>query len=483
MMNTPEFPTVRRPFVLMVFAVLFFYLAVAMAQGQSLAPPDQPGVNYSFIRSHLSLFEQRTGQRISLCEWLRPDQSEVDEEIRTEAAGEAGDALADAASSADTANHPPVISKTPPLIRYYPAGAEYDEYFVVLDSDVVYKEDSITVQMNAPAGFTVDVSRINAWLYLVHVHAAKLPERHTRLRVTLLAKDLAGVQDLYNYEIYVSDPLLFGLELKIMDSDSPRQGRQSIQYLTFGMGTEETATTGFDAGSIGRFDTFYCEYELPPSAPARQFDARWEIPSTTGTLWNIYPELGYGEDTLPPWYFTVNARYDGYSEQLPVTITWSASAAAKAPRPLYLADRAGSLFRVDMRDGSGTAERGIKVTRNGDLITVTISLEGLNHFMIRQEYSSSVADDDEGERGEKITCVPNPTSGATEIRSTLPGALRAEIVDGRGVRVRTLRREAGAESFLWDGRDERGSECPSGIYHCHVVSASPTSTTSIVIVR
>jgi hypothetical protein len=73
--------------------------------------------------------------------------------------------------------------------------------------------------------------------------------------------------------------------------------------------------------------------------------------------------------------------------------------------------------------------------------------------------------------------APNPThaGGALAFTLTRPGALRAEILDLTGRRIRTLleRRSVGAgdHTVRFDGRDERGIRLEPGVYFFHVRAA------------
>jgi hypothetical protein len=66
--------------------------------------------------------------------------------------------------------------------------------------------------------------------------------------------------------------------------------------------------------------------------------------------------------------------------------------------------------------------------------------------------------------------APNPFREATEFFFTLadPGAVRLEIFDPRGRRVRVLaggaRRAGGPGMLGWDGRDDQGLRLPAGVY-------------------
>jgi len=64
---------------------------------------------------------------------------------------------------------------------------------------------------------------------------------------------------------------------------------------------------------------------------------------------------------------------------------------------------------------------------------------------------------------------PNPFTGSTEIRFSLPATSdhRLTVYDVAGRRVRTLsagRREAGSHTVRWDGRSDEGTPLPSGVY-------------------
>lgn len=64
---------------------------------------------------------------------------------------------------------------------------------------------------------------------------------------------------------------------------------------------------------------------------------------------------------------------------------------------------------------------------------------------------------------------PNPFNPSTTILYELPRASQVEIAvfDLLGKRIRTLvqeRQQAGQHRLLWDGRDERGADVPSGVY-------------------
>jgi hypothetical protein len=83
---------------------------------------------------------------------------------------------------------------------------------------------------------------------------------------------------------------------------------------------------------------------------------------------------------------------------------------------------------------------------------------------------------------------PNPFNPSTTIRFRLPEAtsLRLTVHDAMGRTVRTLWRataEAGSHSVVWDGRDERGSTCPSGVYVCRLATRSISISKTMIMVK
>jgi hypothetical protein len=88
----------------------------------------------------------------------------------------------------------------------------------------------------------------------------------------------------------------------------------------------------------------------------------------------------------------------------------------------------------------------------------------------------------------RVENFPNPFSGRTTV--TFGGIRRgtAEVsvfdVAGRQVLGRSFAGHRGGDlEFVWDGRDERGQELPSGVYFCRVRAGDRTLTRKITLVR
>src|SRR5262249_37660902 len=81
--------------------------------------------------------------------------------------------------------------------------------------------------------------------------------------------------------------------------------------------------------------------------------------------------------------------------------------------------------------------------------------------------------------------VPNPTAGRANVRFEMPltGAVRVEVFDAMGKRVRTLADEQfapGLHSVAWDGLDARGNRSRPGAYFIRMTSGGRSSTHLVV---
>jgi hypothetical protein len=84
---------------------------------------------------------------------------------------------------------------------------------------------------------------------------------------------------------------------------------------------------------------------------------------------------------------------------------------------------------------------------------------------------------------------PNPFNPATEVAYSVRegGPVTIEVFNVAGRVVRTLLRaelEAGAEgSVIWDGLDDRGERCASGVYFCRMVTPDFAETRKLVMLK
>ncbi len=87
-----------------------------------------------------------------------------------------------------------------------------------------------------------------------------------------------------------------------------------------------------------------------------------------------------------------------------------------------------------------------------------------------------------------LRAVPNPFNPRTTLRFDLAtaGPTRLEIYDGRGRRVRRLLQDdlaAGSHVLPWDGTDDRGEACASGVYLARLVHGDRRETSRLALVR
>jgi flagellar hook capping protein FlgD len=81
--------------------------------------------------------------------------------------------------------------------------------------------------------------------------------------------------------------------------------------------------------------------------------------------------------------------------------------------------------------------------------------------------------------------APDPAAGPVQLAFTLPraGAVRLDVLDAAGRRVRTLLdevRPAGAHRLMWDGRDAAGRRAPPGVYLVRLAAESDQRVRRIV---
>jgi hypothetical protein len=86
------------------------------------------------------------------------------------------------------------------------------------------------------------------------------------------------------------------------------------------------------------------------------------------------------------------------------------------------------------------------------------------------------------------TPVPNPSSRGSSVafRITGPEYVRMGVVDVNGRKVRTLKEGimlAGQYTQLWDGKNDRGTDVPSGVYFINLRTSKGLKTQRLAILR
>ena len=89
--------------------------------------------------------------------------------------------------------------------------------------------------------------------------------------------------------------------------------------------------------------------------------------------------------------------------------------------------------------------------------------------------------------GVTLSSAPNPFSGSTELRFTLPATDPYEItvVDAGGRRVTGFSGigRTGANAVRWNGRDERGLAARPGVYYYRLVSGGRSTTGKVMLLK
>jgi hypothetical protein len=93
--------------------------------------------------------------------------------------------------------------------------------------------------------------------------------------------------------------------------------------------------------------------------------------------------------------------------------------------------------------------------------------------------------------GRMVSVGPNPArigelariALATQDTGAAPAGARASVFDLLGRRVRALSRGDASGAFVWDGRDDRGTAAPPGVYFVRVEDGSGRSRSTARMVR
>ncbi len=404
-------------------------------------------------------------------------------------------------------NHPPRLAQLP-AVRCVELGKPYVDSILVIDRDLLRREppdalEQLTIEVVEPAGFQVSPATISGpqssdtvkvLISTAALNATPGPDGKVTVRVRVV--DRQGAQHEISYKLNVSDPTDFIVPMRI----SNRFG--AFQVLEWG--TAPLATTGDDPnrGGVGKLDSNYCEYELPPIPPNDVFDARWSIASTNGTVRNIFPRAVAGVEgqSIYKGRFQAGSVTGNASDAYPVRITWSAqdvpdrNDAARNPAgsTWYIRDGAsnGNIFSFNMRTGEGRSVPTVTLERNGDSLSVVIYTDAVTNFVIVYDFISDVPEPVAAAAGpvQLLGNTPNPFEQTTQIRFRLtePATIRLEVYDALGTQVATLLEgfyPANEYIVPWNGRSANGVEVPSGVYYYRITAGDVVLVQPMVLVR
>ena len=416
----------------------------------------------------------------------------------------------------DATQHDPDLRGLPP-IRCVIAGEAYKDSLCVSDRDLgrLAAPDVVTltaqgiVEGQPPLALTVVPGTLNGpqdpdSCHPISIESTGIPTEYAgrKMLVEVVARDQVGNTDTLRYEVAVSEEVDFAMSVTVRNTNVT--DGDATQEMFFGLA--RNATTGEQATALGRLDSIYCEYELPPLPPTDVFDARWTIPTRNGILRNFFPtDLPAGEERAA-WKAKFQPGFlEGGSPNFPIVICWSISAAQAADEPLYIADlRSGAgrgenvAFRVNMKDPTGHhvfTTSGVQLTFRGtDTACVEIIAPGIaDGFKIFYDIdtTSSVDDPVAGDRAAGFSLaanVPNPVTNSTEIGFYAPkrSDVRLDIFDANGKLVTTLLNETvptGRHSVVWNGTNDKGQKVASGSYTYRLTSGPTVLSSTMILTR
>lgn len=400
-------------------------------------------------------------------------------------------------------NHPPHITSAP-NVRCIENGQNFTDTLWVHDIDL-RRDETVSGRVISPSGLTLNPSTIDGWkskdstqVYLSGTPFNITPYT-TSVDVKIEVTDRAGLKDTIVYKINVSEKTEWTAHIVIANN----QG--GFETLSFGNG--KTATTGDNPnlGGIGKLDSNYCEYELPPIPPFDVFDARWIIPSKNGMLRNFFPSCNNGDKKIEIYkgHFQPGGVNGNTSNYIPITFKWkkseipAANDAQKNPcgASYFLQDGlGGSLFSINMNTGGykviGGSQGNFTVTENGDEITLTIKTDAVSTFNILWDQSTDVTEHPTGDVVENslLPVTPNPFDNETNINFELVNTSKVmlEVYDNLGNKVATLANgvyPVGRHNIVWDGHSLNNDYVPSGTYTIKLTTGTNSTVQRVVFVR
>ncbi len=400
-------------------------------------------------------------------------------------------------------NHGPELLQAPP-VECVDFDGTFEETFTVRDVDLERAipnsaAERITLSVDEPAGWTVTPQVVSGPItggesdFTVSGTPPAAEDRNSDGSVTvrIRAVDDDGEVALLVFRIAVSDATNFISEIRITNSLGAEE------FLQWGTAADATTGKDEDAGGIGKLDSNYCEYEIPPvPVPPTVFDARWDIPLREGTLRNIVPRSSNKPLTS---VFQSGGTDNGLN--YPIEICWDRTvfedpeATAGDGMDWFIrdGDTKGNRFLINMREPVpyNRLENDVILTVEGDSVCLRILTSNVSGFEIVKEETAVVSVwEDPNQEGESILAqnTPNPFNGNTSVafRVAEAGPVMLEVFDAIGNKVATLANgfyTPGQYSVAWDGRNEAGREVSNGVYVYRMTVGTQSVTRQMILVR
>lgn len=405
-------------------------------------------------------------------------------------------------------NHDPDIAYAP-MTDCIDPNASWEATIKIKDIDLLRKNpvERLTITIVDAVGkpmneFTASPAVINGGLTVDEssfVLKKVLPINATgSITVYVIVEDNNKRRDTLALKLNISAATQFTSVVRVTNN------KGAFQDLIWGTSDYQDVTTGdgIDQAPIGTLDVSVCEYELPPVPYKDVFDARWNVPSTYGTLRNIFP-------TAKPGVINIDYRYkaqfqpggveSGGSPMFPIYITWNKTtipAITDAQRnpagsSWYIKDYTsnGNLFRFNMRSPIDYNFGGINLSIVGDSVTLRLDNPQIDGFIIQYDWATDVTEVAPSATATRIANVsPNPVSSNSVITFELLTGSNAklQVVDNLGNVVVVITEQefnAGTYKVEWNGTDNSGNALSSGQYTIRLVTDAMISTYPVVIVR
>ncbi len=164
----------------------------------------------------------------------------------------------------------------------------------------------------------------------------------------------------------------------------------------------------------------------------------------------------------------------------------------EGPEPIFTVDSPGSIFDADIESVVHVAGRSFAygyATAGGKHVHANQMGSGGDLFAIYIDTVTGIDDSTpQAAAGPSFDAFPNPFNPKVTLRCNLPvaGEVGLTIHSPSGRRVRDLfsgRQETVNSAYVWDGRDDRGVEMPSGVYLANLRSAQGDAVTRLVLLR
>ncbi len=413
----------------------------------------------------------------------------------------------------DSTNHNPSLL-TAPISKCVDKDMAYSDTLYVSDRDLMRgknasESESLTLTVIDPAGMQITPNKVTGVKsesdlpVKVIISAAAFngtPGTDGRITIKVRVVDASGVADTLIYKVKLSETTNFVTQIKVENS------KGAYQMVEFGTAKLSYSPTTGDGSSqaddyVGKLDSNFCEFELPPTPHKDIFDTRWTISTKNGILRNIFPEAT-SKTKAGEFVYRAHLQAGGESgntaNHYPVKITWDMNSLpartdnAKNPSGAswWIRDAVsnGNVFNYNMREGYGYSAADIKKEVTGTNFSLVIMRDAIEDFIIVYDWITDVENPTVMTNPGISSINPNPVNKQTQINFGVNTAnrIKIDLFDALGNRVAAITDgdyTVGSYSIVWTARDLNGNDLPSGSYTVRMTSAGNTSSYQMVIVK